>query len=419
MLALATCCLMTLAMGTLHAWSVFSANLEHTLDLSRAQSSLVYSLTLVTLTLTVLFAVPLFERLKPWSLFAIAATMAGLGLLCASSGSFTTLLVGYSLIFGVANGIGYGYALQLSARVFSHRSGFAMGITTASYALGATLGAQILGTLVQSYGSLTTFRIHGISFLLLVPVLAILILKSNASYSANNESGHSSDKLSQVSDQPNNSESNAHKSQNQKPYTINKSLINHYRVSYGLAVFAGLMAMAHAAPFISSFETSSIETASADLTMAGSINIALLGAIVLGLGNAAGGVLAGLAADTFKPKTIVTVLPAIAGISLGIAAIAPSASIALAALVIIGFTYGALIAVYPVAIARHFGPQASAKAYGRIFIAWGVAGLLAPVVAGALHDATQSYSYPLLLAMGLSLVSSVAARRLVMADNSV
>ena len=42
MLALATCCLMTLAMGTLHAWSVLSTDLEVTLGLSRAQSSLVY-----------------------------------------------------------------------------------------------------------------------------------------------------------------------------------------------------------------------------------------------------------------------------------------------------------------------------------------------------------------------------------------
>ena len=61
MLALTTCCLMTLAMGTLHAWSVLSASLEQTLSLSRAGSSLVYSIALVSLTLTVLFAVPLFS----------------------------------------------------------------------------------------------------------------------------------------------------------------------------------------------------------------------------------------------------------------------------------------------------------------------------------------------------------------------
>jgi MFS family permease len=413
MLALTTCCLMTLAMGTLHAWSVFTADIEQTLGLSRASASLVYSLTLFSLTLTVLLAVPLFDRLKPWCLFALAAVMAGLGLLIASYGTFITLLLGYSLLFGVANGIGYGYALQLSARVFSHRSGFAMGITTASYALGATLGAQILGTLVATAGSANTLKLHGISFLFLAPLLSALLVKSKARYRVvpSNTVDGSANVQNSADIVETDTETKNHKP---PPLTthaadnllINQNrLINFYRLSYGLAVFAGLMAMAHATPFINSFQSDSTDAASANL-----LNLALMGAIVLGIGNAIGAVVAGMASDTFKPICIVTVLPVIAGIALGIAAIAQTAAMALSALVLIGFTYGALIAAYPIAIARHFGPQASASAYGRIFISWGVAGLLAPVVAGALYDAMESYRLPLLLAMGLSILSAFAVR---------
>jgi len=64
MSGLVACCLITLALGTLHSWSVLSVDLEQTLGISRTLSSLVYSLTLVMLTLTVLFAVPLFSLLK-------------------------------------------------------------------------------------------------------------------------------------------------------------------------------------------------------------------------------------------------------------------------------------------------------------------------------------------------------------------
>ena len=382
MLALATCCLMTLAMGTLHSWSVLSADLENTLNLSRTQSSLVYSLTLVSLTSTVLFAVPLFSRLRPWVLFTSAATLAGLGLLCASSGSKILLFVGYSGLFGFANGIGYGFALQLSARAFSHRSGFAMGITTAAYALGATLGAQVLGSLVEAYTSLTTLRLHGLSFLILAPLLGLFIRASKVTYTI--------------------------ESKQSTPMTIDSSVVNHYRACYGLAVFAGLMAIAHATPYI----ISSGHTSESHNAISSAASIAVWGTIVLGLGNALGGVVAGIGADRYGAKLIITVLPAIAGVALCFAAFAPGAEVALTALIAIGFTYGALIAVYPVAIARQFGESASATAYGRIFIAWGVAGLLAPVIAGALYDVSQSYRYSLLLAMLLSLASSVIAYRL-------
>lgn len=393
MLALTTCCLMTLAMGTLHAWSVLSASLEQTLSLSRAGSSLVYSIALVSLTLTVLCAAPLFDKLKPWVLFATASAMAGVGLLIAASGNAAALYVGYGLIFGIANGAGYGFALQLSARVYPHRSGFAMGITTASYALGATLGAQILGLLVANHDALFTVRLHGYSFLLLAPVLAVLIAKSNARYI---------DKTQQPD-----SASNRPFDNGSAPPTsnhIDKALINRYRISYGLSVFAGLMAMAHAVPFISSFQTAAAAP--------NALNVALLGAVVLGVGNATGGVIAGLASDKLNPVAIVTALPAIAAAALAAAAMASTLAVSLSALTIIGFTYGALIAVYPVAIARQFGPAASAGAYGQVFIAWGAAGLLAPVVAGALYDATRSYQYPMLLALCLSLFATAAARRL-------
>lgn len=373
MLALATCCLMTLAMGTLHAWSVFSADLEHTLAFSRMLSSLVYSLTLVTLTLTVLLAVPLFTRYKPMILFAAAGFIAGAGLLLASSGSSPLLFLGYSVLFGFANGIGYGFALQLSAQVFPHRGGLAMGLTTAAYALGATLGAQVLGSLVESVGSMHTLRLHGLSFIVLAPILALMIHRSKAIYLGNSTSA--------------------------PPEPISASLIGQYRFCYGLGVFAGLLAIAHAAPFIASFNNSTLA-------------LALWGAIFLGLGNALGGVLAGLASDYLKAKHIVTVLPVVAAAALAVAAFASNANTALAALVVIGFTYGAFIAVYPVAIARQFGQTASASAYGRVFIAWGIAGLLAPVLAGLIYDLSHSYRYSLLLAMVLSLGSAVVAYRL-------
>jgi len=51
-------------------------------------------------------------------------------------------------------------------------------------------------------------------------------------------------------------------------------------------------------------------------------------------------------------------------------------------------------------------------AYGRIFLAWGAAGLLAPVAAGTLFDQTGSYAGALVIAATLSVISTVVVRKI-------
>lgn len=75
------------------------------------------------------------------------------------------------------------------------------------------------------------------------------------------------------------------------------------------------------------------------------------------------------------------------------------------AIVVVGGSYGALIAVYPVAVSDRFGPRASARIYGRVFTAWGLAGLVGPWGAGALFDMFGNYSLATALASAISPVS--------------
>ena len=77
---------------------------------------------------------------------------------------------------------------------------------------------------------------------------------------------------------------------------------------------------------------------------------------------------------------------------------------------IIGYSYGALIAVYPVAISDIFGTEAAPRIYGQIFTAWGLAGLAGPWLSGWLFDQTKSYKLALIIAVGMSLLSFVAVR---------
>jgi MFS family permease len=74
----------------------------------------------------------------------------------------------------------------------------------------------------------------------------------------------------------------------------------------------------------------------------------------------------------------------------------------------VGFSYGSIIAIYPVAIAERFGQQGP-QAYGRVFLAWGFAGLVAPWCAGYIFDRFAGYQPALLIAAAVALLSAISA----------
>ena len=75
---------------------------------------------------------------------------------------------------------------------------------------------------------------------------------------------------------------------------------------------------------------------------------------------------------------------------------------------LVGFSYGSIIAIYPVAIADRFGRHGP-QAYGRVFLAWGIAGLVAPWSAGYIFDCFAGYQPALLIAAAVALLSAICA----------
>jgi OFA family oxalate/formate antiporter-like MFS transporter len=96
---------------------------------------------------------------------------------------------------------------------------------------------------------------------------------------------------------------------------------------------------------------------------------------------------------------------------LGLAA-GPGPGVAVAALLVSGIAYGAIAVAYPVAAARYYGAQRTAPVYARIFTAWGLAGVTAPIAAGAVFDATGGYRTMLGILGGVSVIAALASAAL-------
>ena len=363
--------LVTFVLGSVHAFSVFLAPLEVQLGLPRSQISLIYSFALVAITLSVTLGYRIYASLPAWWLILITGAVAASGLLLAGlADSWWMLFAGYSLAFGISNGIGYGFCLQLVGRAMPAGKGFAMGAVTAAYAVGSIAFAKIIAWRIEADSVGAAFVVVAFTLAVLVMVAAFMLFRAEAAYGESVATARGNDDR------------------------LDRRRLLQFWFAYLTSVFAGLMAIGHAAGIAQS--------------RGAEVELATATAMTVGIGSALGGFIAGWLVDRWPLTRFLVALPLVSAVALLAIAVITNAHATLALLGLVGFAYGSIIAIYPVAISnvfRELGPQA----YGRVFIAWGLAGLVAPWSAGILYDWHAGYELSMLIAAMVALVSAISA----------
>lgn len=335
------------------------------MEAGRGAISLTYSLALVMITVLVLLGPRIYGRLTARGILALSGGGAALGALWAgTAGSVWTLWLSYGLMFGAANGLGYGFTLQAAARNAPGREGFAMGLVTAAYALGAVASPALFQRALDLGGvpAAMTGLALALGALTLGAVLAYGQARFNFAMEASQNSTHRIWPLWLV---------------------------------FGGGVLAGLMAIGHAAG-IAEAGAPAVE--------------AWLAPTLLAACNLAGSLTGGHLADRLPSVRLLTLLPVLSACALAALAFAPGSLVILVGLAVAGFAYGGTIAAFPAVIAKRLGPHASAAVYGRVFTAWGLAGLLGPWLAGALYQSTGSYGLALTLAAAIAALAALGTR---------
>ena len=114
--------------------------------------------------------------------------------------------------------------------------------------------------------------------------------------------------------------------------------------------------------------------------------------------------------DILSPKVCLVVTPLLAAAALLLGTIRRQNSAALTvALCGVGLSYGMNAVVMSVTTARIVGSKDFSEAYGLVFTAWGVGGIIAPVVAGFLYDCTGDYHLSMIVAFVSVLIAATAA----------
>ncbi len=361
--------LFTFALGSVHAFSVFLTPLETAFAASRAEASLTYSIALLSLTFMVLVGHRIYAAAPAWGITLFATLLAAAGsVVCILTSSLAGFWIGYGILFGAANGVGYGFAIQISAQAYPHKSGLAIGIVTAAYALGAALFPKFFSSALASSGLSGGMLVLLVCVLLAGCITSALLWFADARYRS-----------------AGNSESPG---QSRRDLPLQWALW----FGYGAGAAAGLMIIGHASGIVRSLGFSNDQ--------------AVLGTMLIGLGNMFGGICAGPLSDRIAAKKLLILLPLTTAACLWLMPALSGFAAVVLTLGTIGFCYGALIVVYPAAIVQYFGIADAARIYGRVFTAWGLAGLTAPWFAGVLYTWLGEYQFTIMLAGFVGLTSS-------------
>ena len=378
-LVLLACMILTLSLGSVHAFSIFLENLEGRFDVSRSEVSLIYSFALASITVSVLFGHLIYNYLHPVLLVLLIAITAATGCaLAAQAMNLHMIWLGYSVLFGGANGLGYGFALQCSAQANPQIKGLSMGCVTATYALGAALAPVPFEILLNQGGFTLAMNGFAIAMLIISPFVAYLLVKGKAVLKV------TTPKENRISPRQ-------------------RWLIVKLWLGYGTAVAAGLMIMGHAT----------------EIAKAGGIDDqkVVYAPIIIALFNMLGSLVGGWFSDQATVRQNVMAFPALSVISLIIITVFGGDLLTVCGLALIGFAYGATIVAYPAAVATLFGVVSGVHVYGRIFTAWGMAGLFAPWFSGVLFERFGNYQMALATAAVVG-VASVAIAHFFPADSS-
>ena len=361
---LAGAVLLNLMTGSLYAWSLFIAPAQDALDVGRAAVSSIFAVATVAFAAT-MFLAPVLVRpgtaLKP-ALVTTALAAGGL-LLSGLAETLWGVILGYGVLFGFASGIAYSAALQSAVGALESRRGLATGIAVSSYALGAVLFAPLFRIGPERWGVWDTFLITAAIFAAMGLVSAALIAPAQIP-------------------RPDRQEGKAVTG----PF---------WRLwfCFFCGCTAGLMALGHAAAIVNAYDL--VAPAAA------------LGTGLITAANGAGRLASGFATDYLQPRTVLLSAKLLAAAVLAALAAFGGVPLVYIVLTLIGFAYGSMASGYPAATVQYYGPANLGRVYGRLFSAWGVAGLTAPLIAGALFDWTGAYTLALAVAAGAAVLGLV------------
>ncbi len=380
---LITACLVNFCTGSIYAWSVFAGpKAEQMSQLNNVlytagDLAIVFGLANAVGPLPMILGGFVNDRFGPGWLMTVGGLLIGSGLFLSGSASdLSSLILSYSLLFGLGLGLTYGATINTCVKLFPDRRGFAGGMATAFYGLCSVVLPPIAHALTTNFGIQSAFEIVGAvcgAVICAGGLLSFIFVdKSSANPPANNAAAGLS----------------------WREMIATKRF---WKMLFFLCCGAvsGMMIISHSA---------GIASKQVGLTAA----MAATAVSYLALINTLGRVAAGAVSDRLGACQTLILSSVLTALGMALLLMCSNGSVALffAALTLVGFSFGSFMGIYPGFTAAAFGAKHNSVNYGIMFAGFSFAGVLGPWIIKTL-SAGGSFSSGYLVACGISLVGAV------------
>jgi OFA family oxalate/formate antiporter-like MFS transporter len=398
-------------LGTVYAFSVFVKPLETEFAWSRATTQWAFSFALATFAIVMIPAGRLQDRIGPRKVATIGGVLLGLSFLLGaalvSGGRPWSLYLTYGIIGGA--GIGFGYVCPIAAAVkwYPDKKGFITGLAVAGFGAGALFFAGPASVLLlppnQSgepmglsqillvglgitkgsgfgMGWRTFFVLHGVVCAAAVILGATLLRNPPAGWKPPGWD-------------PKSAQARAVAELGWKQM-LDTPLACMLWLTFIFGATSGLMAIGQWTPMMRSVlggKTFAPEWMGAFGRFVEPVGI-------LAVFNALGRIFWGKMSDWIDRPRAMMIMFLAQGMAFMLLVSVHSHFAVFLASAWVGLNFGGNFALFPSATADYFGTKNFGMNYGWIFTAYGVAGILGPVVGGVLFDVTKEFVMPFVFA---------------------
>ena len=403
--------LVQIVLGTVYAFSVFISPLEAEFGWSRSTTQWAFSFALLSFAITMIPAGRLQDRIGPRKVASMGGILLGFSFILSAllvNGEHPWILY---LTYGVVGGAGIGFAyvcpIAAAMKWYPDKKGLITGLSVAGFGAGALFFAGPASTLLlppHSSGEaigISQILLVGLgikqgagfgmgwqAFFVLHGIVCATVVLVGASLLRNPPKGWKPEGWLP----PHHTQQSAVDIDWQD--MLNTPLACMLWITFIFGATSGLMAIGQWKPMMSAV----LQGQSFAPEWMGGFGRFVEPVGILAIFNALGRIFWGKISDLIDRPRAMMMMYLAQGMAFMMLVSADSVFEIFLASAWVGLNFGGNFALFPSATSDYFGPKHLGINYGWIFTAYGVAGILGPVVGGVLFDSTNQYLIPFVFA---------------------
>ncbi|MFO7696829.1 MAG: OFA family MFS transporter [Anaerolineae bacterium] len=397
-----------LCLGAIYAWSVFTPYLiEAPFSFSKTQTQVIFSVSLAAFAITMILAGRWQARSGPRIVALTGGLVLGAGYILAGLlkdalfGHFVNQVLFVGLVAGIGIGLAYVCPIAVGMRWFPDKKGLITGLAVAGFGFGALIWMQLaggFGGLLESLGVSGVFTLYGVIFAVAVTIGSTWMVNPPAGWRPEGWTPT----VSTTSDSC--------------PPAVSMTAGQMLRtpqffgiwVMFIFSAMAGLLVIGN----IKLFGIEALQTGGRSAEEA-SVIAGIAMSVFYSLANGGGRIAWGSISDRIGRQRSLTIMCLIQGVIMILFYwMGSSPALLYLGTTIIGFNFGGNFALFPTETGDLFGVEHVGECYGWVFTAYGVGGIIGPIMAASFREAFQSWMAGFIVAGVACLIAAFIATRL-------